>query len=96
MEDVRGHALLRAREIAAMLKSKYSATAVVLFGSFASGKHDRYSDLDIAIRGVEPRLFYRAAGEATAIQNEFSVDIVDLDDCPAPFRDSVVREGIPL
>ena len=39
----------KAKEYAALVKEKYSDSSVILFGSFANGKFNENSDIDIAV-----------------------------------------------
>ena len=71
--------------------------AVYLFGSWASGTHRIASDIDIAVDSAEPlppgllaRL--REALEESTIP--YRVEVVDLTDTDAGFRDRVRREGV--
>ncbi len=71
--------------------------AVYLFGSWASGRRHRVSDIDVAIEAAEPlgpgllaRL--REALEESTIP--YRVDVVDLADADPAFRERVRREGV--
>lgn len=55
------------------------AQEVYLFGSAASGEYDDDSDVDMAVSGLPPEIFYRATGQASC-ELDRSLDIVDLDE----------------
>lgn len=57
----------------------YKAHAVILFGSRAKGTHTRYSDFDIAVRGVKNVEGLREALDD--IPTLYKIDLVDLDTC---------------
>jgi hypothetical protein len=70
---------------------------VYLFGSWARGTQRPTSDIDIAIESAEPLprallASLREALEESTIPNR--VDVVDLAETDAEFRDAVHREGI--
>ena len=70
---------------------------VYLFGSWASGTQRSTSDIDVAVESVEPLprallASLREALEESTIPNR--VDVVDLAETDAAFRDRVRREGI--
>lgn len=58
---------------------KYQADRLLLFGSFAKGTSTRYSDIDIAVSGVEKIEELRE--ELEGILTLHSFDLVDLDNC---------------
>ena len=51
---------------------------IFVFGSAASGEIDPDSDLDIAVRGIEPLRFFETYGELM-MRLSRPVDLVDLD-----------------
>lgn len=53
-------------------------TEIFLFGSATSGETDLESDLDIAVRGIEPMHFFEVYGELM-MRLSRPVDLVDLD-----------------
>ena len=76
---------------AALELRRHGASAVYLFGSHATpaARHD--SDVDLAVKGLPPRLFYRAMADAQAVLDR-SLDLVDLDE-PSPFVDYLLHSG---
>lgn len=58
---------------------KYHAEQVILFGSFAKGTATKYSDIDIAVSGVENIGAFRQ--EIEEIETLRSFDIVDIEKC---------------
>jgi len=63
---------------AAALK-EYGAQEVYVFGSAAEGRLTKYSDVDMAVIGLPPKVFFAAMGEAMSILGR-SLDLIDLDD----------------
>jgi predicted nucleotidyltransferase len=71
---------------------------VFLFGSRAGGRPHRASDVDVAVLPQTPlpagllSRIKEALDESTV---PFSVDLVNLDDVDAVFRERVLRQGVP-
>jgi predicted nucleotidyltransferase len=73
-----------------VLKS-FGATDVYLFGSIAKGANDEHSDIDLAVSGLPPKVFFKAMGSTmNVIKREF--DLVDLDE-RNPFVDYLKSRG---
>ena len=70
---------------------KLGAIDVFLFGSAAHGEIDDSSDVDIAVTGLPPEIFFRAMSEASEILKK-QVDLVDLDE-DTPFTRHLKEEG---
>ena len=71
---------------------KYNLTEVILFGS--SIAREDANDIDIGIKGIEPKLFFDFYGELLLLLSK-RVDIVNLDK-KNPFNKLVEKEGIKL
>ena len=63
----------------------HGAREVYVFGSVLTGQLRDDSDIDFAVVGLPPRVFFRAMGEARRILGR-PVDLVDLDKSD-PFTD---------
>jgi predicted nucleotidyltransferase len=87
----------KAREAAAMLKQRYGATRVVLFGSLAhrAWYHPR-SDVDLAVDGIAPETFFRAWTAVEHVIRERAVDLVDIAAASPSVYRSVTEDGIDL
>jgi predicted nucleotidyltransferase len=70
---------------------RHGATEVFLFGSAASGILTDHSDVDLAVRGLPPRRFFEAMGEAQR-HLKMDMDLVDLDE-DTPFTRHLVSHG---
>jgi len=78
----------KAREAAAMLKEKYGAKRVILFGSLAHQLwFDEWTDVDLAVEGLVGADLYRAWSDVVGIIRDRTVDLVDVNDA----RPSVAR-----
>lgn len=74
------------------IAKKYKIGKILLFGSAASGSD--YNDIDIAVEGIEPGLFFSFYGEVLMSLSK-PVDIVNLDHKTA-FINLIRKEGIPI
>ncbi|MCX7707276.1 MAG: nucleotidyltransferase domain-containing protein [Anaerolineae bacterium] len=86
-----------ARRAAQLLRERYGASKVVLFGSLT---HDAWftsrSDIDLAAWGIPPECFYSAVATVTGLSATFKIDLVDGDACRSSLRTTIEREGIEL
>ena len=86
-----------ARMAARLLRQKFGADQVAVFGSLAHRDwFSRWSDIDLAAWGIPPEQFYRAVAAVTGISSEFLVNLVALEACETSVRRSIEREGIDL
>lgn len=65
------------KRVVAELKTA-GAREIYIFGSAAKGKADVDSDLDLAVSGLPPSVFYRLGAHVSDLVGR-SVDLVDLD-----------------
>jgi predicted nucleotidyltransferase len=77
-------------EAAAVLKA-WGAREVYVFGSAASGTIREDSDVDIAVSGLPPDVFFKAMGKAEDVIGR-PLDLIDLD-TPSLFTDYLKRKG---
>jgi predicted nucleotidyltransferase len=70
-------------ELAAEALKRLGAREIYIFGSAAHGRMRDKSDIDLAVKGLSPELFFKAMSRAADIFGR-PVDLVDLDD-ESPF-----------
>ena len=75
---------------AAELKSA-GAREIYVFGSAAHGRGDAVSDLDLAVSGLPPSVFYRMGARISDLTGR-PVDLIDLD-INSPFTRYLRREN---
>lgn len=68
------------------------AREVYLFGSMAEGRGREDSDVDLAVSGLPPEIFYATMARLSNLF-ERDVDLVDLDD-PSPFVTYLREKGV--
>ncbi len=86
-----------ARAAAEILYKKYKAKKVVIFGSLGNEEFfNEWSDIDIAVWGIVPELYYKAIAEIISLSPIFKIDIVDPDDCSESLKKLIEKEGIAI
>ena len=86
-----------ARRAAALLRERFGATRVRVFGSLVKkGCFTPWSDVDVAAWGIRPEDTFRAIGAVMDIDAEIEVNLVDVNTCRPKFLVSIEREGIEL
>jgi len=97
IERRKREALEIARKASGLLKTKFGATKVVVFGSLA---HDAWfnpwSDIDLASWGILPETFYSAVAAVTGLSPAFRIDLVDGNDCKPAVKKAIEKEGIEI
>ncbi|MFO7900154.1 MAG: nucleotidyltransferase domain-containing protein [Planctomycetota bacterium] len=78
-------------ERAAAVLKEYGVKEVYVFGSAASDRFDEDSDIDLAVSGLPPGVFFEAMGRATQAVHR-QVHLVKLDR-PNPFTDYLKEKG---
>lgn len=85
----------QASEAARILKERFAAKRVRLFGSLARMEPGEGFDIDLAVEGIAPELFFRASAAADAVVGR-SLDMVDVADAPPLLRQRIEQDGIDL
>lgn len=80
------------KDIILKCAKKYNATFVLLFGS--SVENDEYNDIDLAVKGIKPELFFNFYGEISRYLSK-PVDLVDLSK-KSLFNQMVEEKGIKI
>jgi predicted nucleotidyltransferase len=85
----------RLPEARRILMERYGARTVVLFGSLAAGEPRAHSDVDLAIEGVAPELYFAALADVTTALG-CAVDLVRTETAPASLLARIADEGRAL
>ncbi len=88
-----------ARTAADLLKTGYGATRVVVFGSLAQKTpFTPWSDIDLAVWGIDPEQYYSAVGAAMdmGLDSGIKVDLVDPQNCSKEFQADIEVDGIEI
>ena len=69
------------------------STEIYIFGSIEKGNFNKNSDVDIAIRGVKQKNFYKVAS-ILMFEIEKEIDLIDLDDENDKFARMLIDKNI--
>jgi len=95
--QLRERLLKKASEAASVLKSRFGARRVILFGSFAHHAWFRPdADMDIAVEGLPVCNFWEAWKTVEEIIPDRPVDLVDMETAITALKPSIRRYGIEL
>lgn len=96
--DIRHDKAVQMAKLASeMLKKKFHAKKVLLFGSVLYKEYfGMHSDIDLAVSGIPDESFYKAVGETLTLVSPFEVDIVDIDDCRESIKKVILNEGVQI
>jgi uncharacterized protein len=97
LEARRRRGLALAEQAAARLKGEFGARRVVVFGSVLRPKlfHER-SDVDLAVWGLDERLYLRALAALLDLDAEISVDLVEAEQAQPELIQLIEKDGIAL
>ena len=97
LEDRRAKAVGVAKKASLLLRQRYGAKRVVVFGSLtATNTFSVWSDIDLAAWGIAPERFFSAVAAVTGLSPDFKIDLVEPDTCRAAMRDSIQKHGIEI
>ena len=86
-----------AHRVAIMLYEDFGVTQVAVFGSLAGQKwFSKGSDIDIAVWGMPPDLYFRAVAQTIGFSQEFRIDLVNFDNCKGQFRERIQNQAVPI
>ena len=79
-------------EAAKVLRERYHATEVRLFGSLANGSFRESSDVDLAAGGLSRARYFAAVADLMELFGT-PVDLVRLEEAPPSLRERIRAEG---
>lgn len=89
--------LAQIRVAAQMIKARFGAQRVILFGSLA---HEAWfypqSDVDLAVEGLSSRDYWEAWRLAEQVIPDRRVDMVELETARPALRNAIQRNGVEL
>jgi predicted nucleotidyltransferase len=65
-------------DTAISILKKYDATEIYLYGSLVDGSYNDMSDIDIAVKGLKPELYFKAWAELS-FSIEKKIDLLNMD-----------------
>ena len=97
IEERRAKGLELAKKASFLLRQRYGAKRVVVFGSLTRKKvFSFWSDIDLAAWGIAPDRFFSAVAAVTGLSPDFKIDLVEPDTCREAMRDSIQKHGIEI
>ena len=78
-------------EKATEILKKYGCSEIYIFGSIVNGRFDENSDIDIAVRGLEPKIYFKVLAEIERFVF-CEIDLIDLDDEKDRFAQFILKE----
>jgi uncharacterized protein len=86
-----------AQYAASLLKRRFGASRVVIFGSLANGEFfTLWSDVDLAAWGLRPEDTLRAIGVVYDLDENIRVNLVDINIVKASNRTTIESDGIEI
>jgi predicted nucleotidyltransferase len=86
-----------ARQAARLLRERFQAQRVVLFGSLVhEASFTPWSDIDLAAWGIPPDRIYAAIAAVTGLSPDFKIDLVDPGACRPGLQSAIERDGVEL
>ena len=89
-------AKVTAEALARILKERFNASKVMLFGSATRADFSPWSDIDLAVWGISSSDYYKAVAYASGYSSVFKVDLVDAEDCSQTLLQHITQNGIVL
>ena len=96
-KDDREKLMIRIRELAAAIKTRFGARRVILFGSLAHEAWFRSdSDVDLAVEGLSGEDYLKAWGLAEEIITDRPVDLVEIETASDSMKKAIERYGVEI
>jgi predicted nucleotidyltransferase len=93
----RERALQLAQEAAKLLRERFGATRVVLFGSLLRPySFTKWSDVDIAAWGIDPNETFTAIYDLFCLDPEIEINLVDVNCCKRHIMADIERNSRDL
>ncbi|MBF0450200.1 MAG: nucleotidyltransferase domain-containing protein [Candidatus Magnetomorum sp.] len=96
MNARKNSALTLSKKAAYLLKTKYHVKQVYLFGSLAR-QHaffDEHSDIDIAVKGLPEKDYFKAHSNLMDLNPKFDMDLVMMETASTSILKVICQEGI--
>lgn len=87
-------ALEKARQLAKELPLLFPLRRIHLFGSLVNGYFSVFSDIDIALEGLDEKDHLKALTVAENIARPFQVDVILLEEAPLSLQRKISRQGV--
>jgi predicted nucleotidyltransferase len=96
-QQSRKNALRVAKQAAKLLRERFGAQKVVVFGSLATNiGFTEFSDIDIATWGIPNDAYYKAVAAVTGLSEYYKIDMIDPELCRESIKKSIFEQGMEL
>ena len=86
-----------ARLAAETLRTEFQVTKVVAFGSLVvADQFHHHSDVDLAVWGLEERVYFLAVGRLQSLDPAIGVDLILFEDAKPALQAAIQRDGVAL
>lgn len=97
IECIRSKAVEKAKKVAILLKEKFGAQRVILFGSLCRKAYlHKRSDIDLLVEGIKTADILKAGFEAWIVADPFDVDIIPVEIAEEKIIKIAYEEGTEL
>lgn len=93
----RENALKVAKNAAKILRERFGAQKVVVFGSLATNiGFTEFSDIDLAAWGISRDEYYKAVAVVTGLSKRYKIDLIDPELCRESIKKSILEQGVDI
>lgn len=86
-----------ARKAAKLLRERYQAKRVVVFGSLLHpARFTPWSDVDIAAWGIPAEQTFHAIGAVIDLDSSIEINLVDVNTCASAVLKAIEKEAVDL
>ena len=83
-----------AEQATMLLKEKFGAVQVAVFGSLVHGHwFSPTSDIDLSVWGLKYEDYFVAVAKLQGLSPEFKIDLVSTEHCKPSLREVIIQEG---
>jgi uncharacterized protein len=80
-----------------LLQESFGASRVLVFGSLAHGLwFSQSSDIDLAAWGIKNEDYFLAVAKLQDLTQEFSIDLIRMENCKPELKEIVLQQGKEL
>jgi predicted nucleotidyltransferase len=86
-----------ARQASQILCDEFQAREVAVFGSLVHPElFHLHSDIDLAVWGLEERLYLQAVARVTSLDPDISVDLIAVEESSPSLREHIQDKAVPV
>jgi len=94
LEQRRKQAWIVAKEASEMLKGKYHAKKVLIFGSLVHNYwFSETSDIDLAAWGIDSHAYFEAVGDLQGVSYDFQIDLIYGESAKNDLLSAILEQG---